>query len=67
MSVICLTWPNYESYKDFNSQFGLFCISQGFVQILLNKYQLARLYKEKTIGKAQKMDVVGDGIESTNL
>ena len=55
-----LVWPAGTSREQFRIQFGLFCLVQGGIQILLNRYQLARLYSAKAMGVANKMDVPGE-------
>ena len=41
----------------------LFCVAQGVVQVLMNRYQIGRLYNAVACGKASKMDVTADVID----
>jgi hypothetical protein len=61
LSGMMLLWrgPLFDSFA---SQFVLFCVVQGIVQILINRYQLGRLYKEVAMGKAGLMDVTGESV-----
>ena len=64
MSVIILTW-NWEtpSYKFFYPQMMVFTICQGTVQILMNRYQIGRLYNLVARGEASRMDVTAETID----
>jgi transmembrane protein 120 len=59
MSIVLLLW-NAPSFDRFLPQFLYLSLVQGAVQFLLNRYQLARLYKQTALGRATRMDV---GIE----
>eukprot|EP00761_Pharyngomonas_kirbyi_P013277 gb/GECH01013304.1/.p1 GENE.gb/GECH01013304.1/~~gb/GECH01013304.1/.p1 ORF type:complete len:349 (+),score=63.76 gb/GECH01013304.1/:1-1047(+) len=55
--VTMLTWPGSSIYAAFRPQFYIYATYAGVVQIMQYKYQMARLYTLKTLGKASVMDV----------
>jgi len=63
ISLTILTWSTESiTYAHFLSQFLYFSLFQGCVQILQNKYQTSKLYKMIAMGKADTMDVTGEGL-----
>lgn len=64
-STICLTWPcdssSYEHFYPIILKFGVF---QGLVQILMNRYQIGRLYNLVARGEASRMDVAAEIVDS---
>ncbi|MDP2435543.1 MAG: hypothetical protein Q8P67_07355 [archaeon] len=56
ISGTSLLW-NTPSFAVFYPQFLLFSLYQSTLQILLNRYQQARLYKQRALGKATRLDV----------
>merc|ERR1712137_1286239 len=63
-SMILLTWhwksPSYELFYPF---LMCYAIVQGLVQILMNRYQIGRLYNLVARGEASKMDVTAEIID----
>ena len=60
ISGTSLLW-NTPSFTLFYPQFLWFSLYQASLQILLNRYQEARLYKQRALGKATRLDV---GVET---
>mmetsp|Transcript_1398 Transcript_1398/g.2870 ORF Transcript_1398/g.2870 Transcript_1398/m.2870 type:complete len:362 (-) Transcript_1398:262-1347(-) len=56
-AVLLLTWPSSASYNLFAQKLHLFGLYMGVVQIFQTRYQLARLYTLRSLGKASEMDV----------
>ncbi|KAA8491451.1 Transmembrane protein [Porphyridium purpureum] len=56
-AVVLVTWPNSPSYAQFATKLHLFGLYMGVVQIFQTRYQLARLYTLRSLGKASEMDV----------
>ncbi|MBX9694782.1 MAG: hypothetical protein K2Z81_20510, partial [Cyanobacteria bacterium] len=51
---------NTPSFKPFYLQFLVFSGYQGALQLLLNRYQQSRLYKQRALGKATRIDVAAE-------
>jgi len=64
MSVVILTW-NWDDpgYKFFYPQMMIFTVCQGAVQILMNRYQIGRLYNLVARGEASRMDVTAEIVD----
>lgn len=62
--ILCttvLTWPKASAtYQEFMPYFLIYCICQGFVQVLTNWYQLGRMYNLVARGEATRMDVISN-------
>jgi hypothetical protein len=58
LAALMLPVAIYHELVDVFLYFGVF---QGVVQMLMNRYQSAQLYRHIALGRADRMDVVGDG------
>jgi len=56
-SLIFLTWPHGPAYLQFKQKYLYFCVLQGFVQLVQNRYQKQRHYTLMSLGKASSMDI----------
>jgi len=56
-SLIFLTWPHGPAYLSFKQDYLYFCVLQGFVQLVQNRYQKQRHYTLMSLGKARPMDI----------
>lgn len=63
--VLLLTWPNGESYARFRRQLHLFGLYNAMLMIFQTRYQMARLYTLRSLGKANEMDVASS--DSTQI
>lgn len=52
-----LTWPDSTSYAMFRNRLHIFGMYTALLQILQARYQMARLYTLRSLGKAGEMDV----------
>eukprot|EP00871_Galdieria_phlegrea_P001305 jgi/Galph1/2175/GphlegSOOS_G841.1 len=52
-----LTWPDSTSYAMFRNRLHLFGMYTALLQILQARYQMARLYTLRSLGKAGELDV----------
>lgn len=60
-SFTMLLWPSTSgTFRIILPLFTYFSGAQGFVQILINRYQQGQLYKLVAMGKASMMDVAGE-------
>jgi hypothetical protein len=57
MTAIYLTWPNAPIYNSYKKKYLLYLSFQGFVQFLQNRYQSARHYTLRALGRASSMDL----------
>lgn len=55
--VVLLTWPNGESYGRWRTSLHYFGLYNALLQIFQTRYQIARLYTLRSLGKAGEMDV----------
>lgn len=51
-----LTWPFSDKYFAFRTTFYVYATYAAAVQVMQHKYQMARLYTYKALGKAGEMD-----------
>ncbi|KAL6072950.1 Transmembrane protein 120 [Balamuthia mandrillaris] len=58
IALVLMTWSQDDRHQ-FQMQFRYFCLCQTLVQVLLNWYQMGRLYQLVAMGKAGTMDVAG--------
>lgn len=58
VAVVLLTWPETPVYMSFRDQFYAYVFGLGLVQLLQTRYQLARLYPRKVVGKGDQMETV---------
>lgn len=63
--VLLLTWPNGESYSRFRQHLHLFGLYNAVLQIFQTRYQMARLYTLRSLGRANEMDVASS--DSTQI
>ncbi|GJD05833.1 Transmembrane protein 120A [Galdieria sulphuraria] len=52
-----LTWPDSTSYAMFRNRLHIFGMYTALLQILQARYQMARLYTLRSLGKAGELDV----------
>ncbi|KAM8828562.1 transmembrane protein 120B isoform 1-T1 [Spinachia spinachia] len=57
LSGVMLTWPEGPMYQMFRSQFLAFSIYQSFVQFLQYYYQSGCLYRLRTLGERNQLDL----------
>lgn len=55
--VLLLTWPNGISYARFRQRLHLFGLYNAVLMIFQTRYQMARLYTLRSLGRANEMDV----------
>lgn len=55
--LIMLTWPLTETYIQFRGKFYIYALYTSIIQIFQYKYQKRKLYIEKSLGKANVLDV----------
>eukprot|EP00177_Eucheuma_denticulatum_P004543 GFKZ01008259.1.p1 GENE.GFKZ01008259.1~~GFKZ01008259.1.p1 ORF type:complete len:390 (+),score=54.54 GFKZ01008259.1:133-1302(+) len=63
--VLLLTWPNGVSYARFRRQLHLFGLYNAILMIFQTRYQMARLYTLRSLGRANEMDVASS--DSTQI
>lgn len=63
--VLLLTWPNSETYARYRQQLHLFGLYNAILQIFQTRYQMARLYTLRSLGRANEMDVASS--DSTQI
>lgn len=56
-SVLLLTWPNGASYARVCNRLHAFGLFNGLLMIFQTRYQMARLYALRSLGRANEMDV----------
>lgn len=56
-SVLILTWPNGDSYARLTNPLHIFGLFNGILMIFQTRYQMARLYSLRALGRAGEMDV----------
>lgn len=56
-SVLILTWPNGDSYARLTYPLHFFGLFNVIVMIFQTRYQMARLYSLRALGRAGEMDV----------
>uniref|UniRef100_A0AAQ4QLU7 Transmembrane protein 120B n=1 Tax=Gasterosteus aculeatus aculeatus TaxID=481459 RepID=A0AAQ4QLU7_GASAC len=64
LSGVMLTWPEGPMYQMFRSQFLAFSIYQSFVQFLQYYYQSGCLYRLRTLGERNQLDLTVEGFQS---
>eukprot|EP00189_Rhodosorus_marinus_P004218 CAMPEP_0113963234 /NCGR_PEP_ID=MMETSP0011_2-20120614/6391_1 /TAXON_ID=101924 /ORGANISM="Rhodosorus marinus" /LENGTH=326 /DNA_ID=CAMNT_0000975243 /DNA_START=295 /DNA_END=1275 /DNA_ORIENTATION=- /assembly_acc=CAM_ASM_000156 len=64
--VVLMTWPPTESYHQFSLILHAFGLYVSFLQIFQTRYQMARLYTQRALGKAGEMDVVNTDTRETH-
>lgn len=55
--LMMLTWPLTEIYLNFRGKFYVYALYTSIIQIFQYKYQKRKLYIEKSLGKANVLDV----------
>ena len=55
--ILMLTWPDSQGYLEFSWYFYAFAEYWALVQFLQTRYQRARLYRKKALGKVSHMEV----------
>lgn len=55
--VLILTWPNGDSYARLTNPLHIFGLFNGILMIFQTRYQMARLYSLRALGRAGEMDV----------
>ncbi|XP_023658599.1 transmembrane protein 120B-like isoform X2 [Paramormyrops kingsleyae] len=60
LSGVMLTWPDGMMYQMFRNQFLGFSIYQSFVQFLQYYYQRGCLYRLRTLGERDQLDLTKD-------
>lgn len=63
--VLLLTWPNGVSYARFRRPLHLFGLYNAVLMIFQTRYQMARLYTLRSLGRANEMDVASS--DSTQI
>merc|ERR1719266_50793 len=61
---VLLVWPDGECYQSFRHQFMLFNMYLGFLQYLQFTYQKGCLYRLRSLGERNDMDITIDGFHS---
>jgi len=61
---VLLVWPDGECYQSFRDQFMQFNVYLGFVQYLQFTYQKGCLYRLRSLGERNDMDITIDGFHS---
>merc|ERR1712141_758793 len=61
---VLLVWPDGECYQSFRDQFMLFNMYLGFLQYLQFTYQKGCLYRLRSLGERNDMDITIDGFHS---
>uniref|UniRef100_A0A3B3QMX1 Transmembrane protein 120B n=1 Tax=Paramormyrops kingsleyae TaxID=1676925 RepID=A0A3B3QMX1_9TELE len=64
LSGVMLTWPDGMMYQMFRNQFLGFSIYQSFVQFLQYYYQRGCLYRLRTLGERDQLDLTVEGFQS---
>ncbi|XP_055087386.1 transmembrane protein 120B [Periophthalmus magnuspinnatus] len=64
LSGVMLTWPEGPMYQRFRSQFLAFSIYQSFLQFLQYYYQSGCLYRLRTLGERNQLDLTVEGFQS---
>ncbi|KAJ0013145.1 hypothetical protein NQD34_017479 [Periophthalmus magnuspinnatus] len=64
LSGVMLTWPEGPMYQRFRSQFLAFSIYQSFLQFLQYYYQSRCLYRLRTLGERNQLDLTVEGFQS---
>ncbi|XP_051906872.1 transmembrane protein 120B [Hippocampus zosterae] len=64
LSGVMLTWPEGPTYQRFRNQFLAFSIYQSFVQFLQYYYQSGCLYRLRTLGERNQLDLTVEGFQS---
>ncbi|XP_055343577.1 ion channel TACAN-like [Paramacrobiotus metropolitanus] len=64
LTGILVTWPDTVIYQMFRTQFYIFSLYLGIVQVLQYRYQHGQLYKLKALGERKSMDVTVEGFHS---
>eukprot|EP00041_Stephanoeca_diplocostata_P008361 m.124427 g.124427 ORF g.124427 m.124427 type:complete len:329 (+) comp17283_c0_seq1:153-1139(+) len=59
-SGVLFSWPNGENYDAFRSQFMLFSLYVGLVQLMQYRYQEEALYRKRALGQSQLMETTTD-------
>jgi len=62
--AILLIWPNGAPYREFRDQNMLFNVYVAFLQYLQYVYQKGCLYRLRSLGERQDMDITIDGFHS---
>lgn len=63
--VLLLTWPQGESYSRFCPKLHVFGLYNAVLMIFQTRYQMARLYALRSLGRANEMDVASS--DSTQI
>lgn len=63
--VLLLTWPNNATYASFRTRLHYYGLYNAVLQIFQTRYQMARLYALRSLGKAGEMDVASS--DSTQI
>lgn len=63
--VLLLTWPRGESYSRFCPKLHVFGLYNAVLMIFQTRYQMARLYALRSLGRANEMDVASS--DSTQI
>merc|ERR1719266_3283991 len=61
---VLLVWPDGECYQSFRHQFMLFNMYLGFLQYLQFTHQRGCLYRLRSLGERNDMDITIDGFHS---
>eukprot|EP00181_Compsopogon_caeruleus_P001196 CAMPEP_0184686482 /NCGR_PEP_ID=MMETSP0312-20130426/22667_1 /TAXON_ID=31354 /ORGANISM="Compsopogon coeruleus, Strain SAG 36.94" /LENGTH=378 /DNA_ID=CAMNT_0027141623 /DNA_START=44 /DNA_END=1178 /DNA_ORIENTATION=+ len=56
-AVVLVTWPNSDSYAQFCRPLHWYGLLNSVIQFFQTRYQKARLYARRALGKAGEMDV----------
>ena len=57
LAMVVLTWPDGEAYADFRGEIHFLGLYLSLLQIMQARYQMARLYTLRSLGKAGELDV----------
>ena len=61
MGGVLLVWPDGPAYREFRDQHTLFNVYVAFIQYLQYVYQKGCLYRLRSLGERNEMDITIDG------